>query len=103
MAFTLAIRVRDVQPFVGTTERDGDRALGLRGGLVTYATDDDGDETYKVSYAEFNTRCDHLYEPAMRACGNDVESLRVSDPQGDDATLLRDAPKPKVTELQAVA
>ncbi len=109
MAFTIAFRLGDIQPFVGITERDNERALGLRGGLVTYSDDADGNETYKVTYSELNTRCDHIVDPLMEASGQKVDRLYVSNPVGDDAELLRDKPVAKdvtplaPTELTAVA
>ena len=104
MAFTIAFRVRDIQPFIGITERDEDRALGLRAGLVTYSDDADGNETYKVTYSELNSRCDHIVDPLMEASGQKVDRLYVSNPIGDDAELLRDKPVvPAPTELKAVA
>ena len=103
MAF--AYRFGNITPFVDLVDRDDDRYGGIQAGFVTH---DDDAGTYKVSYAEFGGRSDHLYEPVMRACGQEVSSLSTDSPIESDARLMRQPTESttkdsNVTDIKAVA
>ncbi len=103
MAF--AYRFGNITPFVDLVDRDDDRYGGIQAGFVTH---DDDAGTYKVSYAEFGGRADHLYEPVMRACGQEVSSLSTDSPIESDARLMRQPTESttkdsNVTDIKAVA
>ncbi len=103
MAF--AYRVGNITPFIDIVDREDDRYGGFQAGFVTH---DDEKGTYQVSYAEFGGRFDHIYEPVMRACGQEVSSLSTDSPLESDVRLMRQPTESStadsiVTDIKAVA
>lgn len=80
---TINPRVGRARFFVGLSDREEGRAGGLQLGVTTYGTDDNGEETYQVSYLEWAGRSDHLSDAIDHAIGREVTPQFVSQ-SGDD-------------------
>ena len=96
-------RFKNVRPFVGINTREGGRNGGIQIGVTTYDTDQDGNETYQVSYVEWAGRSDHIADAVCEATGVEVDTLLVSDSKQDVVYVgTLDMNKPKALKAEAV-
>jgi hypothetical protein len=90
----LGMRFGPVRPFVALNTRENNNYNGLQIGLTTFATNEDGDETYATSYAEWGGRVDHVYDLVCGPAGFEPEERLVAT-AGDDIAYVG---KPVVTK-----
>jgi len=80
-------RIQRARPFIGFSSREEGRNRGIQLGFATYDGDDNGEETYKVSYVEVSGRSDHAAAMINSASSKDVTPQLVSE-AGDDAVYV---------------
>ena len=96
-------RFGNVRPFIGISTREEARNGGIQAGVTTYRTDEDGNETYQVSYVELAGRSDHIADAVCEATGTEVMPLLVSEVQEDSKYVgTPDMNKPKAINAKAV-
>ena len=79
MSYHLKPRIKGFRPFIGISTREDNRNGGIQAGFTTYRTEDDGTETYQVTYAEISGRSDHIADAICEATGTEVTPLKVSE------------------------
>ena len=77
-------RMGNVRPFLGCRLSEDDAGVNLQAGFTTYGTNDDGQETYQVSYVEIGGRSDHIDDFGDNIVGNEVKERLVSDTAAHD-------------------
>lgn len=93
MAF--AKRYGSFQPFVRHKTPNDGRNGSIEAGFVTYASDDDNQETYQVSSVEVGGRSDHIADALQSLSGIEPEVLSSASPLDSDADLIRKASNSK--------
>ena len=104
MSYHLKPRTGNFRPFIGISTRENGRNGGLQIGCTTYQTQEDGTETYQVTYTELSGRSDHIADAICEATGVDITPLKVSE-AGEDVVYVGtpDMNQPKVKQLETKA
>ena len=80
-------RFQRARPFIGFSSREEGRNRGIQIGFATYEGAENGEETYKVTYAEVSGRSDHIADVIKSASSKDITPQLVSE-AGDDVVYV---------------
>ena len=84
----LGPRFGRVRLIMGVSDREQGQSGGLQLGCTTYGTNDNGDETYQVSYIEIGGRSDHVADAIANAQGTDVPERLVKEASAEDVIYV---------------
>ena len=83
MRFNLNPRFGDFRPFISLQSGDEGASGTLAAGVVTYTTEADGTESYRMSEIGGSLRSDHVFDAVQDKLGNETTTRLVSDDSSD--------------------